>query len=84
MMTLEGDEISVALRGLARDTRRLTIRGGATASEAEVLSRRIDRIRRCAHPGSSTPLRRWLDSLQRLVEGLVCVAVGAQDVAARS
>lgn len=66
----ERDELSVALRGLARDAQRLAIRGDATAAEAAVLSGRIDRVRRRAQPGPSAPLRRWLDRLQRLVEGL--------------
>lgn len=69
-MTPEANELSAAVRGLARDAHRLTLRGAATAGELALLSGRIERIRRRARPGASAPLRGWLDGVQRLVEGM--------------
>lgn len=71
-MSRPGDEpLSPTLRALARDAHRLLTHGCASPAEAAELSRRIDRIRRLAGPPASAPLRRWLDALQRRIEGRV-------------
>lgn len=68
-MTPGPEELSAALRGLAREAWRLTMREDATRAEAAELCRQIAQLRRGARPGRSAPLRRWLDALERLVEG---------------
>lgn len=61
---------SAALRALARDARRLLVRGGGSKAEAAALSDRIDAIRDRAGRPTPTPLTRWLDSLQRRIDRL--------------
>lgn len=62
--------VSAALRALARDARRLVIRGGS-AAEAAMLSGRIEAIRDRWRGPTPTPLTRWLDSLQHRVAHLL-------------
>jgi hypothetical protein len=68
MMRFGQESMSVALRGLARDARRVAVRGVASPGEMAALSRRIDRVRRLSGLPAASPLRRWLDSLERLIE----------------
>lgn len=69
-MSRPGDvPLPPALRALARDVHHLLMRGDASPTEAAELARRIGRLRCLAGSPASTPLSRWLESLQRLVEG---------------
>ena len=66
MTDQDGERISVALRVLAREARRLLLWGGS-AAEIAALSGRIDAIRDRWRGPTPTPLMRWLDSLQHRV-----------------
>lgn len=58
---------NVDLAGLARDARRLATRGFALPGEVTELLLRIDRVRCLSGQPAMSPLRRWLDSLERLI-----------------
>ena len=66
MADTDGQRISADLRALSREARRLLLWGGS-AAELAALSSRIDAIRGRVSGPASTPLSRWLDSLQRRV-----------------
>ncbi len=69
MTDQERVKISAALRALAREARRLLAWGGS-AAEVAALSGRIGAIQDRWRGPTSTPLMRWLDSLQHRVTHL--------------
>ena len=67
-MSPHGDALAVAVRDLAHDAHRV-LTGSGRGSAPAVLGR-IMRLRRQLRGAPTEDLRRWLDSLQRRVEGI--------------
>lgn len=71
MTTRENDVgLSAVLRNLAVDARRILLHGPSDPSDAVLITRRIRTVREQVQPYPASALQRWLDGLERKVQGL--------------
>jgi hypothetical protein len=71
-MTAHQEDIglSAVLRKLAVDARRILAYGPTDPADAVAITRRIRSVREQVQPYPSSTLQRWLDGLERKVQGL--------------
>jgi hypothetical protein len=70
--TITCDEVGLAaiLKTLAADARRVVTHGPSNPGEIAQISRRIRRVREQVKSYPPSPVQRWLDGLQRKIEGM--------------
>jgi hypothetical protein len=65
----DGGTLTVAVRTLASDVKRLRSHGGAPAHEVAALAGQIHRLKAQTQAAPMTPLAKWLDNLERELYG---------------
>lgn len=71
--TVDDEEYSALLLGVARDVRKVVQEGPGNFAETTALNARLTQLRDRFHRGGETPLDRWFESLQNQLD-TVCAS----------